>query len=130
MPKGRLIRQDELTQETLKAKASKKVDDAMLEALTGENGPLPAGLLPSIKTATEAGAKKLLTALDDEGKQVAKVARGARTKDTPSEEVKPKTPLESGTPVSFKPKRPHATTFESILASNIQGLIVSYCSVL
>ncbi|CAK9058346.1 30S ribosomal protein S6 [Durusdinium trenchii] len=70
MPAGRLIRQDNSASEKMTAKATSSDQDlfnAMIETA------LPAGALPAVKAATEAGAKKLLEAIDDEGKAVAKV---------------------------------------------------------
>lgn len=99
MPQGRVVRQDELTKEKFGAKATSTVDAAMFQALTGEDGPLPSGLLPSIKTATEAGTKKLFQALDDDNKQVIKQKKESKEKDK-SEELKPKTVKESGDSVS------------------------------
>lgn len=103
MPQGRVVRQDELTKEKFGAKATSQVDAAMFQALTGEDGPLPAGLLPSIKTGTEAGAKRLFQALDDENKQVVKQKKENKDKDK-SEELKPKTLSESGDSVTVRVK--------------------------
>ena len=78
MPQGRLLRQDDVTADTLKATATKKLDKDMFSALTGENGPLPTGALPSVKAATEQGQKAVLAALDDESKTVQKAKKQTR----------------------------------------------------
>ena len=97
MPQGRLLRQDDVTADTLKATATKKLDKDMFSALTGENGPLPTGALPSVKAATEQGQKAVLAALDDESKTVQKAKKQTRkAEDKEPEKVTPKTPLEWG----------------------------------
>lgn len=100
MPRGRMVRQDDATGESLTINGSSKCNEAMAKALTGEGGPLPSGMLPGVKCATEAGQKALCKALDDEGREVSKkkVTRKPKNKDETSEPVKPKTPLEPGFP--------------------------------
>ena len=97
MPQGRLIRQDDLTADTLKATATKKLDKDMFSALTGGHGALPTGALPSVKAATEQGQKAVLAALDDEVKTVNKAKKQPRKQDEKeAEKVTPKTTLEWG----------------------------------
>ncbi|CAK9010667.1 Uncharacterized protein SCF082_LOCUS10766, partial [Durusdinium trenchii] len=93
-PEGRMIRQDDLTQDTLAAKATKECDTAMFQALIGENGPLCCGALPSVKSIPESGAKKIFQALDEERKQVEKRKTEKRKKEEESKELEPKTPEE------------------------------------
>ena len=96
MPKGRLLRQDDATRDSLKIAGQKNLDDEMLKALTAEEGgPLAAGVLPHVKTATEAGGRKLMQALDDDRSTVVKPKKVKPPKAT-EEEVVPKTPLQSG----------------------------------
>lgn len=99
MPQGRTIRQDDETEEQIKVAAKKRLNNDMFSALTDENGVLPAGALPAVKAASEAGQKALREALDDENKVTAKPKRRAKPKeDENAEEVTPKTPMESGPP--------------------------------
>lgn len=98
MPQGRMIRQDDEVADQVKVSAQKRLNNELFDAMTGENGVLPAGALPSVKTATEAGQRALQEALDDDGKAVTarskKRPKKAETND--AEEVTPKTTLESG----------------------------------
>ena len=97
MPKGKKVRQDDKSRESQSLVANTKVDKAMLEALTSEEGAFRPGQMPATLAATEAGQKKLLQALDDDRNNVAKAPKSKRKDDSkPSEEVKPKTPLEWG----------------------------------
>ena len=94
MPKGRVLRQDDLVRDSLKATASKKLDDTMMKALTGEEGPLACGALPAVKAASIEGQKAVLRALDEDGKAVEKVKKANKRKAEDPEEVHPKTILE------------------------------------
>lgn len=94
MPEGRQVRQDDVTGEKLAMKGTKKLDPSLQNAMTAEDGPLTCGALPAIKAASEAGAKHIFTALDEEGKLVSKVPKRKTTKEKEGEEVKPKTVLE------------------------------------
>lgn len=97
MPKGRLLRQDDLVSESVSVKASKKLDQGLFNALTAEEGGiLPSGAMPAVKAASEAGQRAVLTALDDDGKQVVKPKRTQKTKQGEAEKITPKTLLESG----------------------------------
>ena len=95
MPKGRLLRQDDKTADSLKVKGTKKLDDQMFRALTGEEGPLPCGALPAVRAQSEAGQKAILKALDDEGKEVVKQKKPPKKATGDAEPVVPKTVLES-----------------------------------
>ena len=94
MPKGRVVRQDDITGEQAKLTASKKVNPELQAALTAEEGPLPCGAMPAVKASSEAGVKALMGALDDENKNFVKPKK---QKKAEPEEVKPKTLLESFT---------------------------------
>ena len=100
MPSGRLVREDNITGESMTLGSSKSCSEAMQQALTGDGGPLPAGLLPSIKTETAEGQRRLFEKLD-EGKDVAMAKRAAKkkkkTEEEESKELEPKALLESGT---------------------------------
>lgn len=98
MPKGRVLRQDEKVSESVSAKATKKLDKGLFNALTAEEGGiLPSGALPAVKAASEAGQRAVLDALDDDGKKVVKPKRQQKPKETEeAEKVTPKTLLESG----------------------------------
>lgn len=72
MPQGRRVRQDDETRESLKIRAEKKLSRSMLNAMTGEEGPLQAGALPSVKAQSVAAQQHLHQALDDDGRKVAK----------------------------------------------------------
>lgn len=90
-----MVRSDNLTRESMKASATTSNPD-MFKAITDEGG-LAAGALPAVKAATEAGAKKLLQAIDDENRAVAKAKPKARARvPEESEQVLPKTTLERG----------------------------------
>ena len=96
MPQGRLLRQDDSTRDSLKVAGAKKLDQEMFSALTAEEGgPLAAGVLPHVKAATEAGARKVMQALDDDRSTVIKPKKLKAPKAT-EEQVVPKTPLQSG----------------------------------
>lgn len=94
MPEGRQVRQDDITGEKLSVKGTKKLDPSLQNAMTAEDGPLSSGALPAIKAASEAGAKHIFTALDEEGKLVTKVPKRKPKEDKDGEEVKPKTIVE------------------------------------
>lgn len=96
MPKGRMVRRDDKTSELLTVTASKKVDREMLNALTGDEGPLQSGALPAVKTASQQGAIALHTALDDDKATVSKPPKKKRKEEKDPEEVEPKTLLQSG----------------------------------
>ena len=97
MPQGRVLRQDDVTADSLKAKATKALDENMFAAMTGESGPLPCGALPAVKAATEQGQKAVLEALDDTSKAVVKEKKKKKTDQAAeAEPVKPKTLLEWG----------------------------------
>lgn len=102
MPKGRLLRQDDSTSDVLKATASKALDKQLFGALTDQDsGPLPAGALPHVKAATEAGKKAVLEALADDGSKVTPKSKSkAKRGSDDAEPVKPKTELEWGPPVT------------------------------
>lgn len=100
MPKGRSIRQDDITSEKLQVKATKDMNRDMLNAMTGEDGPLPSGALPEVKAATAAGQQNLLKALDEDKGKVEKSAK-PKKRIQPPESVEPKTVLQSGHPVCF-----------------------------
>eukprot|EP00438_Fugacium_kawagutii_P015110 Skav214601 [mRNA] locus=scaffold57:783253:786317:+ [translate_table: standard] len=97
-PLDRLLRQDDETGEQTKATARKRLSQDMFNALTGETGPLPAGALPSIKAASEQGKVAMFQAMDDDGKEAAKVGKPKKAKQQKNgeaEEVEPKTVAES-----------------------------------
>ena len=97
MPKGRLVRQDDLVSDSVKAKATKKLDETLFNALTAEEGGiLPTGSLPSIKATSEAGQRAIVCALGDESKAVPKPKKAAKPKGGEAEKVTPKTIHEPG----------------------------------
>lgn len=101
MPKGRVVRQDDMTSESLKVMAAKKLDRDLLNAMTGEEGPLPPGLLPAVK-ATGNGGQKLFEALDDEKRKVNKQANPKKkAQANEAAEVEPKTTLQWGPPMAL-----------------------------
>ena len=102
MPQGRVLRQDDVTADALKAKATKSLDDKMFGALTGESGPLPCGALPSVKAATEQGQRAVLEALDDNAKTVTKEKKRKPDPSPAAEPVQPKTLLEWGPQKTFE----------------------------
>lgn len=102
MPKGRMVRRDDKTSELLSITASKKVDQEMLNALTGDDGPLQSGALPAVKTASQQGAIALHTALDDDKNTVSKPPKRKREKGEDAEKVEPKTLLQSGPQMDLK----------------------------
>lgn len=100
MPQGRLLRQDDETGEETRVSARRKLSEEMFKGLTGESGPLPAGALPSIKASSEQGKIAMFQALDDDGKDAARVSKPKKAK-TPkppgeAEQLEPKTIAESG----------------------------------
>ena len=96
-----MVRRDDKTSELLSVTAAKKIDQEMLNALTGEDGPLQAGALPAVKTASQQGAIALHTALDDDKAQITKAPKKKKEKDPEAEEVEPKSLLESGPQMDF-----------------------------
>lgn len=58
------------TKESMAMKAEAEVDDDARALLSGENGPLQAGALPSIDTATKGGCKALLDAVQKAPMQI------------------------------------------------------------
>ena len=56
----------------------------MLNALTGEEGSLQAGALPSVKAASVAGATAIHQALGDEGKLVVKPPKKKKERKNPT----------------------------------------------
>ena len=97
MPKGRVVRKDEKTSESMKVEAQKKLDRGMLNAITAEDGVLPAGALPTVKANSAAGAQALQAALEDDKNAVAK-PKPKKTKREEAENVEPKTVLQWGSP--------------------------------
>ncbi len=92
------MRQDDKTNEKVSMAATKKLSADMTAALTSDSGPLAPGQLPSVKVSSEAGAKKMMQALDDDKTTVVKRKKEKDpAKDKPSETLEPKTHLESGT---------------------------------
>ncbi|CAK9020809.1 30S ribosomal protein S6 [Durusdinium trenchii] len=89
MPRGKIVRQDDRTSEKATLEAKTKVDEAGLAALTGDGGCFQPGALPSVVAATEAGAQKLLSALDDEKKSISRTKR-AKVEKNDTEDLKPK----------------------------------------
>ena len=100
MPSGRLLRTDDITAEEMKTTAHKTGGRNLLDAMTGEEGPLSAGACPIIKGISEAGQKLMWKAMDEEGKEVAKRPKVPKKKET--ETVVPKTILQWGSQVSFR----------------------------
>ncbi|CAK9062466.1 30S ribosomal protein S6, partial [Durusdinium trenchii] len=95
MPSGRMLRRDDKTSETLKATASRNLDQPLLDALTcDETGVLPAGALPGVKAASEAGQRAVLQALQGDDSKVEKLKQ--RRKEKEAEPVEPKTTLMKG----------------------------------
>ena len=96
MPKGRLIRQENSTCESMALVANTKVDKDVMEALTGEDGPLAAGILPAVKAETQEGQKKLLQTLDEDCEVKKRPPkRKAPKEDNSAETVEPKDSIES-----------------------------------
>lgn len=98
MPKGRIVRQDDKTKETLKIAASKKIDRPTLESMISEEGPLASGALPSFKAASVAGQQKLQESLDEEGKKVEKAKAKPKARPKEPETIEPKTTAQCGFP--------------------------------
>ena len=74
MPRGRILREDGVVEESLSLHGKAAVDKTVMEALTNpEGGPLASGMLPSVRAQTEAGQKRLLEALDENRAAVKKV---------------------------------------------------------
>ena len=68
----------------------------MFAALTAEEGgPLAAGVLPSVKAASEQGSRAVMQALDDDKTTVIKPKKPKPAKST-EEPVVPKTALQPG----------------------------------
>ena len=95
MPQGRKVRQDDSTFERTRLKAkSKPIEKPLLDALIAEDGPLPCGMLPAIKTASDNGAKMVYQMLDDEGRPTQKISRKKPAETDKTEVVQPKTPAD------------------------------------
>lgn len=95
MPKGNTLRKDDTTKEALRIKGEKSLDRGMLNAMTGEDGPLQAGALPSVKVQSIEGVQKVMKALDDDKNQVTKAPKKKKEKGEEAESVEPKTILQS-----------------------------------
>ena len=67
----------------------KNLNPDMVEALTAEDGALPAGAMPKVGTLSETGEKNLLEALNKE--TVAKPKKAKAKKEEKAEEVTPST---------------------------------------
>ena len=104
MPVGRMLREDQVVKEGMTARGTTSADKAMMDALCGAEGIMAAGALPSVKAASEEGQKKLLQAMDDEGKPVKKAPKNKNkeTEENP-EPVRPKTTAESCPQMCFEP---------------------------
>ena len=61
---GQKFMRKEETSDTIKMKASAKLDKDLQEALTGEDGLMRCGALPQVSVASAAGNKSLLEAID------------------------------------------------------------------
>ena len=97
MPKGRLVRQDDLVSDSVKARATKKLDETLFNALTAdEGGVLASGALPHIKAASEGGQRAIASALGDESKAVPKSKKIPKPKGGEAEKITPKTVPEPG----------------------------------
>jgi len=97
MPKGRLVRQDDLVSDSVKARATKKLDETLFNALTAdEGGVLASGALPHIKAASEGGQRAIASALGDESKAVPKPKKIPKPKGGEAEKITPKTVHEPG----------------------------------
>lgn len=94
MPKGNTLRKDDTTKEALRIKGEKSLDRGMLNAMTGEDGPLQAGALPSVKAQSIEGVQKVMKALDDDKNQVTKAPKKKKEKGEEAESVEPKTILQ------------------------------------
>ena len=97
MPRGRLVRQDDLVSGSVKATAVKKLNQPLFNALTAdEGGVLPSGALPSIKAASEGGQRAIASALGDEAKAAPKPKKAPKPKGSEAEEITPKTVHQPG----------------------------------
>ena len=101
MPKGNTLRKDDTTKEALRITGEKKLDRGMLNAMTGEDGPLQAGALPSVKAQSIAGVQKVMQALDDDKAQVSKAPKKKKEKEDVGESVEPKTVVQSDPQLVF-----------------------------
>ena len=101
MPKGNTLRKDDTTKEALRITGEKKLDRGMLNAMTGEDGPLQAGALPSVKAQSIAGVQKVMQALDDDKAQVSKAPKKKKEKEDAGESVEPKTVVQSDPQLVF-----------------------------
>ena len=58
---------EDVTSEKMELKATAEVDDNLRQALTEEDAPLRAGLLPQVHCANAQGAKAILSAIGQAG---------------------------------------------------------------
>lgn len=66
-----------------------KPDPEMVAALTSVDGPLASGAQPKVGGMSEAGEKNVLEAIN--GEAVTKIKKKKTRKETPAEEITPKT---------------------------------------
>jgi len=86
-----LVRQDNSTSESLSLKGKTDCNPELLEALTSDEGPLKAGMLPAVKAATAEGQKKLLESLDEKTEVKKRTTPKRKEEEKDGENVKPKT---------------------------------------
>ena len=64
---GSKFTSEDLTSEKMELNASAEVDDGLRQALTEEDAPMRAGLLPQVHCANAQGAKAVLSAINQVG---------------------------------------------------------------
>lgn len=94
MPVGNKIRQDNITATEMSITGNASCDPEMLAGLTQE-GCLASGALPAMEVASEKGAKKLVELMGSEAVKSKKNPKDKNKGKGESEEVVPKTPIES-----------------------------------
>lgn len=96
MKKAKEVNKKNTTEDSAKLQASLHCDNAMLQALVGDDGMMQAGALPSMGISNAQGQKHLLDGLEEGGVSAApkKKAKGEKEKEEQATKVVPKTLLE------------------------------------
>ena len=129
MPKGTVLRKDDTTKEALRIKGEKDLDRGMLKAMTGEDGPLQAGALPSVKAQSIAGVQKVMQALDDDKGQVTKAPKKRKEKEPEGDSVEPKTLVQSDPQFFFQGGTAPNNRFQRLVHSKDDAKVyISVCS--
>ena len=89
--KAKKVEHADVTREGMSLSGTTKPDEATLQALTGENGPLQSGILPGVDTSVADGEQALWGAMH---KEAVRKTKPRKEKTDPAEQLAPKTTKE------------------------------------